>query len=201
MHRITLLAGRPDRTSAQFDEHWKGPHARAVLKLPGLRSYLQNTVIAHSLSDEFPFQLSGIVETWYDSIAPNGSNIPMTDEIRQWLDDELSFLSGLTGFGIRAEQDHSPQVAWKVWVLSSADADGLGSSPMLADFEARHRDHEEPVMTRDALGVFPDPVETVLTRAFDSESAARKRYESLVRVAPECQSGCTIVLTTSRQIL
>lgn len=119
--RITYLEKHSELSLDQFFAHWATTHADIARELPGVTCYLQNHVHSHSPTVEAgeSFRIDGIVELWFDSPEVGGASHDSAVAERL-IDDELRFLSGLTGGPVEGgePQEHRP---FKVWVL------GLGS--------------------------------------------------------------------------
>lgn len=49
--RISLLKRREDLTHAQFIEHWKGPHAEIVKRLPGVKGIQLIDIVATEMGE------------------------------------------------------------------------------------------------------------------------------------------------------
>jgi uncharacterized protein (TIGR02118 family) len=87
--RMTLLRSRPDLSPAKFQVHWKAIHGALVMKLPGIKRYVQNDI----LNSWPPIVFNGIVELWFPDEAalrhafqsPAGRQLP---------EDEANFIGG-----------------------------------------------------------------------------------------------------------
>lgn len=87
--QVSAFRRRTDITDAAFRNHWRHRHADVVQRLPGIRSYVQNHVMAklggHAAYD-------GVAEVWFDDMAAmrqNANSLPLAD-IRA---DEARFIA------------------------------------------------------------------------------------------------------------
>ena len=62
---ITWFRRTPGMDVDAFHTYWREEHPKAVLKLPGLRKYVQNHVAAAQYDRGQPF-VDGVAETWWD---------------------------------------------------------------------------------------------------------------------------------------
>ncbi len=129
LKRITYLEKREDLSQTDFGQHWAGPHAEIARDLPGVACYLQNHVQRRiSLSDEPAYRVDGIVELWFVSheVVSAASDSLVADRL---VEDEVKFLSGLTGGPVIAHLPHDPW-PYKIWVLGlrnlETTSDALG---------------------------------------------------------------------------
>lgn len=76
---IAPLQRRDDMTSEQFSEHWLTKHAPLVVKLPGLRRYVQNVVFRGRSGYD------GVSATWWDDeeSLQTALESPLMAEIRE----------------------------------------------------------------------------------------------------------------------
>lgn len=87
--RMTLLRRRADQTPAAFQVHWSQVHAAFVLRLPGIRRYVQNDIERARPAVEY----NGIVELWFDDEAALRRAFA-SDAGRALPPDEANFLDG-----------------------------------------------------------------------------------------------------------
>jgi len=85
--RMTLLRRVPHHTQPQFRAHWAQVHAPLVLRLPGIRRYVQNDIVAADAAYD------GIVELWFDDEAALRAAFASA-EGRALPSDEVHFLGG-----------------------------------------------------------------------------------------------------------
>lgn len=62
---ITWFRRTPGMEAAEFHDYWRQEHPKAVLRLTGLRKYVQNHVTASQYERGQPF-VDGVAETWWD---------------------------------------------------------------------------------------------------------------------------------------
>ena len=62
---ITWFRRTPGMEAGAFHDYWRNEHPKAVLRLPGLRKYVQNHVSAAQYDRGQPF-VDGVAETWWD---------------------------------------------------------------------------------------------------------------------------------------
>ncbi len=87
--RMTLIKRLPNATVEQFRRHWSEVHGQLVIKLPGIRRYIQNDI--RKTWPEAPFD--GVVELWFDD--KNGLETAFSGPLGKALpDDEKNFIGG-----------------------------------------------------------------------------------------------------------
>ena len=93
---VTLLKRRSDLSHGQFDNYWRDVHGPLVLKLPGVRGYVQSRPIR--LADAEP-EYDGVAEVWYDDLEAMNAALA-SEAYETLLDDEKNFLGASTGESI-----------------------------------------------------------------------------------------------------
>ena len=63
--RMTLLRRRDEQSTDAFQRHWSQVHSTFVLRLPGIRRYVQNDIVNAPAGVAY----NGIVELWFDDEA------------------------------------------------------------------------------------------------------------------------------------
>ena len=87
--RMTLLRRRHDHGPEEFQRHWSQVHSTFVLRLPGIRRYVQNDIV-----DARPaVAYDGIVELWFDDEADLRTAFGSAAG-RELPADEANFLGG-----------------------------------------------------------------------------------------------------------
>ena len=87
--RMTLLRRRDDHGPEDFQRHWSQVHSTLVLRLPGIRRYVQNDIV-----DARPaVAYNGIVELWFDDEADLRTAFGSAAG-RELPADEANFLGG-----------------------------------------------------------------------------------------------------------
>ncbi len=62
---LTYITRRPGLSVEAFQEHWRTRHADVVVKLPGIRRYVQSHALPSGYARRaLPFD--GIAEIWFD---------------------------------------------------------------------------------------------------------------------------------------
>jgi uncharacterized protein (TIGR02118 family) len=89
---VTLLKRRPDLRPEDFHRHWRDVHAPLVLRLPGIRRYVQCRPV-HIPGKEPRFD--GIAEVWYENLDSLRATMD-SDACKQLLADELNFMGPST---------------------------------------------------------------------------------------------------------
>lgn len=103
LKRMSTLRRRADVAPAVFRHEWAQEHARLVRRVPGVRGYRQNHVIAREAPagrpvDETAMPIDGIVELWFDDAAsldaafasPQGATLMM--HAREFIAEITTFL-------------------------------------------------------------------------------------------------------------
>jgi uncharacterized protein (TIGR02118 family) len=62
---VIFFRRRPEMAVAAFQQHWRERHAALVVRLPGLRRYVQNTPLSSSYENGAP-EFDGIAESSFD---------------------------------------------------------------------------------------------------------------------------------------
>lgn len=86
---IIYIKKRPDVSYEDFAAHWKGRHAQLVLKLPGMKRYVQNHVRRDLMRGEPKFD--GVAESWFDSMD-DVSAVIASDAYKDVQADEPNFI-------------------------------------------------------------------------------------------------------------
>ena len=68
--RMGMIRRLPSLSSAEFRDHWKGPHGAIAARIPNLRRYHQNHTIEVLPLAGLPdgWRLDGLSELWFDDI-------------------------------------------------------------------------------------------------------------------------------------
>lgn len=87
---ITLLYRRPDLTVAEFQRHWRDRHAGIIATLPGVRGYVQSSLVPEcSIDGKAVFD--GFAELWADDTEAL-REIAASPQYAAVLEDEERFL-------------------------------------------------------------------------------------------------------------
>lgn len=65
---IVLLGRRPELGWREFEQRWLRDHAPLAARLPGLKRYVQNHVLAGEREREAPPDFDGVAELWWDDL-------------------------------------------------------------------------------------------------------------------------------------
>jgi uncharacterized protein (TIGR02118 family) len=88
---VSLFKRRSDRSVEAFQAYWRSRHSDEVVKLPGLRRYVQShTLIAGYTKGEPVYD--GIAELWFDDTAAMRASAA-TPEYARVRADEANFLA------------------------------------------------------------------------------------------------------------
>ncbi len=103
LKRMSILRRRADIAPTVFRHEWAEEHARLVKRIPGVRGYRQNHVVAREAPagqpvDEAALPIDGIVELWFDDAAsldaafasPQGATLMM--HAREFIAEITTFL-------------------------------------------------------------------------------------------------------------
>jgi uncharacterized protein (TIGR02118 family) len=103
---VTLLTRRPDLTPEEFQAYWRDVHAPLVLKLPGVRRYVQSRPV-HIPGRTPPYD--GLAEVWYDDLEALRATIG-SRACEELLADEVNFMGPATEQSIFfiVEEDEIP---------------------------------------------------------------------------------------------
>ena len=63
---IVFLKRRPDMSADEFHDHWRNHHASLVLKLAGIRRYVQCRPVSLGSGDP-PYD--GVAEVWFEDLG------------------------------------------------------------------------------------------------------------------------------------
>lgn len=200
LKRITYLEKRRDLSFDEFSEHWRDPHARIAMDLPGLACYLQNHLQPAADPDDVTdaFRIDGIVELWFT--APDVVSAARDSKVAERLAvDERLFLSGLTGGQVASEDPHEP---WphKLWVLGrwidgepNEDAmrrwaDSLVPGlPGLLGTNFNRLESGQELLTREALRQEPRIPEVAVAFGFLTEDEAQYALQQVARDLERCE--------------
>ena len=123
---IECFSRRSDLAPEAFLRHWREAHTNVVLKINGLRAYIQNPVIALPSLAQPADGFDGAVEVWFDSLAAMraAAGEPYWDEV---VADEERFIDRRSRRLVLAEAEPPPAdakpAAAKLLVLVGASAD------------------------------------------------------------------------------
>ena len=86
---------RKDGVSVEdFQNHWRTVHADLVVKLPGIRGYVQNHTLPSgykSVHKKREPDFDGVAEVWFDSTDEMRGNVG-SDALQAIRDDEHNFI-------------------------------------------------------------------------------------------------------------
>lgn len=193
--RITYLEKHAELSLDQFFAHWSTTHALIAKDLPGVIRYLQNHVVRHLAGAEAgePYRVDGIVELWFDSaeVVDASRDSEVSDRL---IDDEKTFMAGLTGGPVEGNDPHS---AWpfKVWLLgvkgTSSDSRtqpelleaAVGEVSAAIGHELNMLEENPDLLHREALRHEPQIPEVAMALGFDNEEQAEAGAEALIAAA------------------
>jgi uncharacterized protein (TIGR02118 family) len=99
---IIFFKRKPGMSVEAFQEHWRTTHADIIVRLPGIRRYVQNHILASAYrKGEPPFD--AVAESSFDSTEAMKS-LPGTREYQAVLDDEPNFIDRSTEGSIITEE-------------------------------------------------------------------------------------------------
>ena len=103
---IVFLKRRSDMTQEEFHNYWREVHAPIVLKLPGIRRYVQNRAV--KIGDREP-PYDGVAEVWFEDFE----SLRAAVQSSAWqgvLDDETNFMGHTTKAApvLTVEEDEIP---------------------------------------------------------------------------------------------
>lgn len=171
--RVTYLARRADLTRSQFGTHWRTTHADIARGFPGLVCYLQNHVLERrQVGDGFAsFAVEGVVELWFEDAQAAGVGFG-SDLADRLIEDELRFLSGLTGSAV-VPGPPTPPWPFKVWLLgasrSATAVDAVGSA-------WNELEPGAPVLERETLDRMAELPAVAQCWGFETLEDARQAY-------------------------
>lgn len=87
---LTWFSRKPGQSLDEFRSYWREEHPKAVLRLPGLRAYVQNPTLDSGYASGEPF-CDGVAETWWDDLDALRAHRD-TDEMTALLADEDHFI-------------------------------------------------------------------------------------------------------------
>lgn len=123
---VELFRRREDLSPAEFLAHWRNVHTDVVLKINGLRAYVQNPVINLPGLPTAPYD--GAVEVWFDNLAVMRANArdPYWQEV---VADEARFIDRQSRRMILAAAPPpvGPVAAPRLLALVRADGEPGGS--------------------------------------------------------------------------
>ena len=85
---IAYFRRKRGTTVQDFRHHWATRHAELVMKVPGLRRYLQNHTHESGYRKHDP-SFDGVAEVWFDDLSSLRADAPEWKAVRQ---DEGSFI-------------------------------------------------------------------------------------------------------------
>lgn len=184
--RITYLERRDQMPRSDFSRHWSTAHAEIARQLPGVTAYRQNHVRPHAalpLGDD-AYAVDGIVELWFanEDVVHAAFDSDVADRLAT---DETSFLSGLTGGAVFAEEQCEIR-PHKLWLLArwrseeAPDRDAVGewSAEQVAGCReifgasANYLDPGAELLTRSSLRSDPRLPQIAIAFGVSSETAA-----------------------------
>ncbi|MDM0116108.1 EthD family reductase [Variovorax sp. J22R133] len=101
LKRMSILKRRPDISEQDFRREWK-IHGDLVRKMPGIRGYRQNVIVARELKKGEPCEyadlaIDGIVELWFEDAATLEAAFASPSG-RETMAHAQTFLSEITAF-------------------------------------------------------------------------------------------------------
>ena len=93
---VTLLKRRSDLSHEEFRAYWREVHGPLVLRIPGVRGYVQGRPVATRGAEP---DYDGLAEVWYES-ARSRDDAFGSPEYQAVLDDERNFMGATTGDSI-----------------------------------------------------------------------------------------------------
>jgi uncharacterized protein (TIGR02118 family) len=90
---VTYFRRRPGLALDDFLHHWQTAHAGKVVRLPGLRRYVQNPAVPSSYAGGRQPDFDGVAETWFDDTDAMRA-LAGRDEYREVVEDEAVFIDG-----------------------------------------------------------------------------------------------------------
>ena len=87
---LSFFKRLPDVSVEEFQTHWRTRHADLVVRLPGLRRYVQNHTLPSGYTRHEP-DFDGVAEAWFDDTAALRVS-GKSDEYRAVKADEANFL-------------------------------------------------------------------------------------------------------------
>lgn len=100
MYKLLSIITKPGAMSLQnFLAYWQNEHAALAKQLPGLRHYVQNTVVKKERASAQAIQADGFVELWFDSKEAMEAAFA-SDIGRQLIQDEKHFIGELDAYSV-----------------------------------------------------------------------------------------------------
>lgn len=91
---VIFFKRKAGMTVEAFQEHWRTRHAAIISRLPGIRRYVQNAVLASAYRKGEP-AFDAIAESWFDDTQAM-KNLARTPEYAAVLADEPNFIDAAT---------------------------------------------------------------------------------------------------------
>jgi uncharacterized protein (TIGR02118 family) len=88
---VTYFRRRPGLPVDDFLDHWQNVHAEKVVRMSGLRRYVQNPALPSSYADGRQPDFDGVAETWFDDTDALRA-LAGSEEYRAVMDDEAAFI-------------------------------------------------------------------------------------------------------------
>jgi uncharacterized protein (TIGR02118 family) len=118
---IHMLLRRPGLTVEEFQKHWREDHAQLVVKIPGLRRYVQNHGVL-DLYGQRPFTHDGFSEMWFDSLDEL-QKAAHTPEWKAMIGDGQRLWAEPIGLAIAKERIQKEINAWPpAWMAAGEPA-------------------------------------------------------------------------------
>lgn len=184
--RITYLEKLDGLPREDFRAHWSTTHADIAHDLPGVTAYRQNHVRPASAvsSGGDAYAVDGIVELWFadETVVRAAFDSDVAERLAA---DETSFLSGLTGGAVVADEPYEPSPN-KLWLLGrwrsedAVDRDAvtawaervIGEWPGALHASVNFLIPDAPPLTRTALRTEPQIPQVAIAFSFANEAAA-----------------------------
>ena len=89
---VIFFKRRPGMSVADFQHHWRTAHADIIVRLPGIRRYVQSHVLASAYRKGEPL-CDAVAESYFDDTQATKA-LSMTPEYAAVLADEANFIDG-----------------------------------------------------------------------------------------------------------
>jgi uncharacterized protein (TIGR02118 family) len=99
---VIFFKRKPGMVVEAFHEHWRTTHADIILRLPGLRRYVQSHTLASGYRKGEP-AFDGVAESWFDDTRAM-KTLAKTPEYEAVLADEPNFIDRSTMGSIITEE-------------------------------------------------------------------------------------------------
>lgn len=146
---ITWFRRKPGTSVEEFRSYWQNEHAEKVVKVPGLRRYVQNPAIDWCYeNDREPF-VDGVAETWFDDTDAMRA-VASSDAYRDVLEDEAHFLEPSSRTELICDERviKGSQRAFPVGALKYISFIRRKPDMGVADFQRYWREHHGPLAAR-----------------------------------------------------